>query len=87
MAASGFRLLKELVQAFGLEGQPIRRLVIDVHVNDAVLVYFERYHQVDEQKATLAALERAVASECPPLVGEVSGLEVTHDKVAFREFL
>lgn len=63
IAASRF-VMEKLVEALGLKGQPLRRIVIDCPYDDVVTVYIQRLLQ-DEETDKVA--EAVTVDECQVL--------------------
>lgn len=80
---------QRIMQALGIDVKrhPVRRLVIDIPADGAVLAYFERFVLVDEAHQ-IEKLAATFAEEKGIELHEVKGLSVDDKgRPKFREFL
>ena len=57
----GYEILHKIADALGLEGQPIRRIIIDCSIDDALRVHVEKFADKGEADALVEALKGATA--------------------------
>jgi len=79
--------MDKVLEALGIKGQFVRRIVIDLEVGSAIKVYIERFAEKEQIEGVAKALTNTNVE-----VVEVAGLTVEEPespspKVAFRKFL
>jgi len=68
---SGYRALGRLVEALGLKGKPVKRIVLVFDVEEAVVAYVQCYVTGDEVRAVANLLEGF-----EPIIREVASVDV-----------